>query len=286
MTNANFVDTVLPSIITEWALPLASNQGDYWWACGTAVVVAPYLAITAKHVFNDHWHRQQGSPPGPTGANGDFSMIAFQAPETGEPMLWAVRRIWPSAHTDIAFLKLTPWNESAAKHIWRWLTLNLLPPPVGTRISAFGYHASTIAKRKPVRWTHQASTSYGRVEEVFEQQRDRVRLDFQCFSVDAQFEGGMSGGPVFNDAGEVCGLICSSIPPVPPESTHTSYVTTLWPAMGAVLDLDRQGHEPSSYPAIELARGGHIVARNWEHVEVGFSETGACTVSLRPKSAG
>lgn len=281
--NPNFIDTALPSAITEWALPLASQSGDYWWASGTAVVVAPHLAITAKHVIEDHWQRQQGSVPRSGAAHGDFSIVAVQVPETGEPRLWAVRKIWPSAHTDVAFLKLVPWNRVAVNHVWRWVTINVLPPSIGSPISAFGYHASTIAIGNPIQWRHQASNSFGRVEEIFEKRRDLARLDFPCFSVDAQFEGGMSGGPVFNEGGELCGLVCSSLPPLPPDTKHTSYVTTLWPALGAVLDLDRRGHASGQYPAIELARGGQMVVRNWERVEITFGEPNTCSIRLRPE---
>lgn len=167
-------------------------------------------------------------------------------------------------------MKLTPWNEGAAKHSWRWVTINALPPAVGSPIAAFGYHSSTIADGDPIPWRHQASNSFGRVEEVFVERRDR-RLDFPCFSVDAQFDGGMSGGPVFNDAGELCGLICSSLPAVAPDTRHTSYVASLWPALGAVLDLELQGLSPGRYPAIELAKGGQMVVKNWQHVEVTFT---------------
>ena len=280
--NPNFVDTEFPSVITEWAVPLASQRGDHWWASGTAVMVAPYLAITAKHVIEDHWNRQQGPIDHSRGSHGDFSILAFQVPESGRPCLWAVRKIWPSAHTDIAFLKLEPWNEGATGHVWRWVTIDVLPPAVGSLISAFGYHASTIANGDPVQWRHHASNSFGRVEEVFAERRDVSRLDFPCFSVDAQFDGGMSGGPVFNQSGELCGLICSSLPAVPPDTRHTSYVTTLWPALGAVLDLERQGYPIEEYPAIELARGGQMVVRNWERVDVAFSEPNLCSVCLRP----
>lgn len=79
--NPNFIEADLPSAITEWAIPLASNSGDFWWASGTAVIVAPFLAITAKHVIDDHWHRQQGAPPASEGAHGEFSLVAFQVSE-------------------------------------------------------------------------------------------------------------------------------------------------------------------------------------------------------------
>ena len=166
-----------------------------------------------------------------------------------------VRRIWPSPHSDIAFLKLEPWSETATKHKWRWPVLNVLPPAVGSRVSAFGYHSSFITPGAEITWQQAASNSHGRVEEVFDVRRDTVQLAFPCFSVDARFDGGMIGGPVFNEAGEMCGLVCSSIPAAPPETRHTSFVTSLWPALGVPLDMNRVGKPQGFYPAIELARG-------------------------------
>ena len=284
--DSKFVDTEWPSPITEWAVPLASQQGDAWWASGTAVIVAPFLAITAKHVIDDHWLRQEGStrPEGVEGA-GSFSLVAVQVTEVLGAAMWAVRKIWPSPHSDIAFLKLEPFNEAATKHKWRWPTLNVLPPAVGSRVSAFGYHSSFVSPGDPIEWRQAASTSHGRVEEVFDVRRDAVQLTYPCFSVDARFDGGMSGGPVFNEAGELCGLICSSIPAVAPETRHTSYVTSLWPALGIPLDMDRVGKPSGYYPAIELAQGGEIVARNWQRVGVDFESPRTSAVSLRPQGA-
>jgi hypothetical protein len=48
MVEPEFVETELPSTITEFALSLASLNGNHWRASGTAVVVAPHLAITAE----------------------------------------------------------------------------------------------------------------------------------------------------------------------------------------------------------------------------------------------
>ncbi|MEX2662124.1 MAG: serine protease [Vicinamibacterales bacterium] len=280
------METELPSVITEWAVPLASQRGTEWWASGTAVIVAPYLAITAKHVIDDHWLRHQGDVPDSGEAVGEFSLVAFQAPQSGDACLWAVRRIWPSPHTDVAFLKLVPWSVGAASYVWRWATINVLPPPVGSYVAAFGYHDSKIVAGNPIRWQHRASNSFGRVRGVFSERRDTVLRDYPCFSVDARFDGGMSGGPVFNEAGELCGLVCSSIPPVAPETEHTSYVTTLWPALGTLLDLERQGCPPGRYPALELARGRQMVVRNWERVSVEWSDSGASTVALVKEDAG
>jgi hypothetical protein len=91
----------------------------------------------------------------------------------------------------------------------------------------------------------------------------------------------MSGGPVFNDAGEMCGLVCSGIAPFDSEEGHTSYVTTLWPSLGTVIELNRLGHPAGeAYPAIELARGTYMVVRNWERVTVEIGDDGSSRVSL------
>jgi hypothetical protein len=42
----------------------------------------------------------------------------------------------------------------------------------------------------------------------------------------------MSGGPIFNDQGLLCGLICSG---AETETDYYSHVTTLWPSMATVV---------------------------------------------------
>jgi hypothetical protein len=266
-------------------LSLWPPGGDRYWASGTAVVVAPYLAITAKHVVEDHWTRNQGLWPEAGDVVGDLSLFAFQVPPNGEACLWAVNRIWNSPHTDIAFLKLVPASARAATFQWRHLAINALPPTVGSRVTAFGYHSSEIVSGPPILWRHDASNSSGRVIDVHVEKRDSVLRKYPCFCTDARFDGGMSGGPVFNEGGEVCGLVCSGIAPFDAEEGHTSYVTTLWPSLGTLIDLNRLGHPAGErYPVLELARGGQMVVCNWERIAVEWDEDGSCRVSLMARS--
>jgi hypothetical protein len=79
----------------------------------------------------------------------------------------------------------------------------------------------------------------------------------------------MSGGPVFNPNGQVCGIICSNIPPFTDKEDHISYVTSLWPMMNTLVDLDWKGCPANSpYPALELAKLGYIHVVNWERVTI------------------
>lgn len=79
----------------------------------------------------------------------------------------------------------------------------------------------------------------------------------------------MSGGPIFNENGELCGLICSSIPSIDNTSEHVSWVSSLWPMMGIEISLNREGYSPNSeYPIVSLAADGFISAHHWQNIRL------------------
>ena len=92
-------------------------------------------------------------------------------------------------------------------------------------------------------------------------------LKFPCFKVNARFKGGMSGGPIFNRNGELCGTICSSLSFMDGDTESDSYVCTLWPSMATLVDLEFQEFKLGKfYPVLNLARKGIIKAKGWEKV--------------------
>jgi hypothetical protein len=94
-------------------------------------------------------------------------------------------------------------------------------------------------------------------------------LPFPCFEVEARFDGGMSSGPVFDETGAVCGIICSGIDGAHESGAPVSYVTTIWPIFGMIINADRQGPYPRgvSYPVIELVHGGQVQVPNLPALE-------------------
>jgi hypothetical protein len=267
-----FVETPLPSPITEFTVQVLSNfEGADHFASGTGVIVAPYLAMSARHVLDDHWRRHHGKPMPMEEENaGGFSFILAQI--VGSTVnLWTVSRLWVSGETDIVFLHLTPYSEGASKYVFRRPTMDMLPPKTGEKIHAFGYSGSSIEVGGPKNLTvrHNPSTTHGNVVEVFHQLRDPVTMPFPCFRTNARFDGGMSGGPVFNEAGLLCGMICSSYPPFEPDEDHASYAVSLWPAMAIPLDLDLLTRSAvDRYPTYDLISKGLLAAKNGERVKI------------------
>jgi S1-C subfamily serine protease len=284
-----FRSTELESPITEQALLLVGGDGAATHALGSAVFIATELAMTARHVVEEFWNRLgPGSPfQGEQQLEARFSILAVQYPGvTSEPALWRVTFVWGARFTDIAFVGLVPANSLAEKYRWvSRLKLNLLPPVVGERVVGFGYAASRVEMTEGGRMqlSLNPSTTGGLVTAVFPEYRDRGMLKFPCFEIHAHFIGGMSGGPLFNNAGEVCGLICASR-----DGEPIAYGATLWPAMGTIITHQGPGMVcKAPYPVFEMAQVGLLNATGWDQVvkriEIETDPFGVERLRLRPE---
>jgi hypothetical protein len=269
-----FADTPLPSPITEFVVQITSNlEGGDHYVSGTGVIVAPFLALAARHVLDDHWARHQGESLPTTPADGRFTCVLLQL--VGDELnAWYVNRLWVSELTDIVLLRLTPYSAGARAYKFpRRPTLDLMPPQVGEHIHAFGYSESAVQATGPKALTihYRPATTHGEVMDVHQQSRDEVKMPFPCFRTNARFDGGMSGGPVFNEAGHLCGLICSSYPPFSTDEDHASYVVLLWPVMILMIDMNRVSHPRGGpmYPLFDLVKENILVTRNAHLVTVG-----------------
>jgi hypothetical protein len=137
---------------------------------------------------------------------------------------------------------------------------------VGEQITAFGFAESSVAyssSDSTPRIEINARASTGIVAEVHHDIRDTSRLPFPCYRTNARFDGGMSGGPVFDSAGKLCGVVCSSIPPMQDGDEHVSYCASLWPIIATMIDTGETSESTSSYfPFLELIRNGTVATTN------------------------
>jgi hypothetical protein len=270
--------------IRQYAWPLLVYDANQVIASGTACVIGQQLALTAKHVVEDYMDRfgLDRKPCG--GSDARFAVVLHQQVGSQE-FLWTADKIWLCALTDAALLHLSPWPKSDVRPRppWRRWTMSLFPPPPGTEIAAFGYHDTTaeITKDGPIAWRVDASTAMGHVLEIHRLQRDSSRLRFPVYRLDARFDASMSGGPVVNNStGELCGLICSALPPSldDQEGSEISYAATLWPVMGTVMQQDEAPVD--HIPLLKLAETGAIHAPDWKRVACSSIRDNGHTVDL------
>lgn len=218
-------------------------------------------------------------------------------PETGLKGLFG--GILPSSHFypmkdfDMGLLQLQlPVRVDSGAPI-RVPALQLSPglPNDGDIVLALGYHSMKVESnvdgfsvkhsiRQPLAATR------GAIQAVHFPRRDSVSLNFPCFQVDAQFEGGMSGGPIININGGVIGVICSSFDNGG-DGGHISYGSLIAPLLTAQVQAMHEGQVGPAF--IEDFVIGGAVVTDESIKSVRFDrEAGQLSISKRtqPNSLG
>ena len=245
-----FNPTDLAEPICQYALQLVTERDDTCHPMGTAVPIGSCLALTARHILSA-CRRAYGFEEQQSGDRQfDFVMHAFQFSSGREARYWSVARIYWSISSEIAALQVRS-NPDWIPPIFPRISFN--PPRVGSRIVGFGYAANVDVQLDSLMVDPGAHTAVGEVIDVFPRGRDRALAPFPCFQVNAPFDDSMSGGPVFDDSGHLCGLICSNLPPFEPGEDHASLVALLWPSAGLSIDAPWAARPPGSwYPMLDL----------------------------------
>src|SRR5207237_792586 len=101
MTKPTWKGTDLRSPITKIAIPLLAIRDGNGYPSGTACVIGPWLAITARHVVEDHFQHFDGSTPG-VGAQASYQVCTYVTTGDGKVLPFFVQRTWASALSDIA----------------------------------------------------------------------------------------------------------------------------------------------------------------------------------------
>lgn len=265
--------------LSEIALRIVVNfYSDSPYIIGTATVLCGNLLVTAKHVLEDVY-----KPMLKTAEHVDEEnhLMAIQLLPGPEYVLWSIVEAIACPIEDILLLRTakTPATSNPTLAIrWKQPKVNPFSPPVGNRVAAFGYRLGKAEASKNADGGHHVNLndepimSVGVVEEVHDWKRDNYLLPFPCYRVSARFDGGMSGGPVFEETGALCGIVCNGMAGAHDDGTPISYVSMLWPLFRLVLDWNRGDKYPqgTQYPAIELALGGQIVVTDLSRLEKWF----------------
>lgn len=264
----------LTTRFSEFVFLLIGTDGEVASPLGSGFFIAPEVAMTARHVVKGFWQEFQSYQKFPklkTEVEANFKVLAFQFfGDKSEPAVWYIEKTWISEFTDTAFLYLKPYNDKAKGYIWRdQLELSMFEPFVGEQIFAFGYPDSKVElQTQPTpsaNWKLKPTLSTGEVKTVHERYRDRGLLTWPVIETNARFDHGMSGGPVFNDKGQVCAMVCGGIGSE--EEGYVSSGSLLWLAMLTGIDLQTDEIiAKEQYWAFDLFDINFLRQTGWETV--------------------
>ena len=215
----SFVEMPLTSM-SSTIVPVVVIGPECFEYVGTAFNIAPDgLFVTARHVLDGRRGalKIQAQNPGSSiaviwvGSGVGYDDVSDLL---GGPIYISGWTKYEEPESDLAVLR------GGVRRIADGTPLALPVAPLSTRlprdgelIAGAGYPRPSVEsdistpEHRVVTLDHSLHVATGEVVEVFEKQRDAVMLPFAGFHTEAVFESGMSGGPVFNQAGYICGVI-------------------------------------------------------------------------------
>jgi hypothetical protein len=264
LSSPTFVSQTPDTPISEFALRvLVEFEGGETHVIGTATIIAGHLAITARHVLEEIIERFGAAETRVHEFEVTrYAIRLYQIMPGPEYVIWNVLTAWPCIDTDIAILHLRLHGYSGATAPSSWCTprIMVVPPKLGSAVVGFGYHSSVVTVTPTAEGYHldlndDPTATTGKVEEVLPNGQSAGKFGFPCYRVNARFDGGMSGGPVIDETGSVCGIISGTIFQGNFDEEPISYVATLWPMLRTVISANRGGAyvRDVKYPVIDLA---------------------------------
>jgi hypothetical protein len=265
--------------------------GHYAWregevavvkSAGSGIFVAPRLALSARHVSRSYENlddqfdaaRRRFTPLDTKHTKRiidgtKYSTLLYQLPASYSgpgsamgPLQWPspdaadshVDVDWSSDDTDITTLQTTPTSPGAfeVEKLQEFFEWQMLPPPVGAQVRIFGMPGKLIMNhgdRHTARFDAHGDVAY--VKSISPISRDCGSWNFPGFTLDRDFEFGMSGAPVFYDNALV-GIF-----------SGPDYVASLWPlALHTYIDKEKNQHALA-----DLFDNGEIRVRDWDVVK-------------------
>lgn len=175
-----------------------------------------------------------------------------------------IDHVWAPKELDIGFawLRLPTRIPDDLPLPLRQVRIRPGVPRIGAKVCAIGYYrmegSFDDANPAIINYAQQTAVSKGIVQEVHPEYRDKGMLNFPCFRTDARFDHGMSGGPIFDETGNVVGVVCSGTTGLKSNS-YTSYGSLVWPIFGCTIETASDSNsKPTATLLYDLAAEGHI----------------------------
>ena len=229
---SNFPSDLIRAPIGAWALSLVVDLGTNSPSIvGTAFPIEKGVLLTAKHVLPEFQNTTESTCLSRT-------LVALQRRPGRKSINWRIRNSIVHKTADLAVLFADPigsdldlWSPS-----WR---VSRDAPRVGEWIGAFGNVDSNcrIAERHSngggvVEVGNEGRASFGLVNQLYPSHRDRM-LPCPCFQAGAHIMSGMSGGPVFDERGEICGIVSTGF-----DGGAIAFIVTLRPSLSEIYRIN------------------------------------------------
>jgi hypothetical protein len=194
----------------DWAhfdgvlLALHFASGNRHHVHGSAVVVAPGLALAARHVVED-WL---------TALRDGTTVLYCHAISRSGLQLWVAREVKPIDGTDIVIIALEFGTTFPANNHFRKSGITTRLPAIGESVMIVGFKAieeEFQGVESSVEIAGGVLISVGQITERYPERRDRSMCPWPTIEVNCGTQGGMSGGPVFDKNGWLVGILCSSV---------------------------------------------------------------------------
>jgi hypothetical protein len=256
--------------IQEIVMPIVAREGDVFRVLGTGFTInSDGIMITATHVISDF------IPPN-SERKDEFEIYSLyisgeKDPKTGNNIggFMPIKIAWYSEELDIAYCWIQrPIREGKAIELPR-LSLSPGIPKVGEKLLCFGYYKSEAIMDKEnfiMNYSQNTGLTHGKVLEVLSEGRDKVLIPFPCFRTDCQFNSQMSGSPVFNSKGHVCGVVCRSFDLTEGEDP-LAYASLIWPSIITPINVNFKKGDP-----LKKVRIYELIEKGLIHADETFSK--------------